>query len=92
MEDRLDEISKAVINYYSQLSIKELTESDFNLWIDSLEEPMKTSFKRLGLEESRAVLNFRRFILELRDNGLEEYLKNELTEQSYKLWVDQATN
>jgi len=33
MKDRLDEISKAVINYYSQLSIKELTESDFNLWI-----------------------------------------------------------
>jgi len=60
--------------------------------MDSLEEPMKTSFKRLGLEESRAVLNFRRFILELRDNGLEEYLKNELTEQSYRLWVDQATN
>ncbi len=90
MEDKLQEINKTVLAYYSQLESKELTESDFNLWIDSLSEPMRSSFKSKGLNECRGVLNFQRFILELQDNGLEEYLKRELTEEDYSYWRDQS--
>lgn len=90
MEDRLQTINKTVLDYYSQLKSKELTEEDFNLWIDSLPEPMKSDFKNKGLNQCRGVLNFQRFILELQDNGLEEYLKNELKEEDYNYWRDQS--
>jgi hypothetical protein len=90
MEDRLQTINKTVLDYYSQLKSKELTEEDFNLWIDSLPEPMKSAFKSKGLNQCRGVLNFQRFILELQDNGLEEYLKNELKEEDYSYWRDQS--
>lgn len=90
MEDRLQTINKTVLDYYSQIKSKELTEEDFNLWIDSLPEPMKSYFKSKGLNQCRGVLNFQRFILELQDNGLEEYLKNELKEDYYSYWRDQS--
>jgi hypothetical protein len=90
MENKLQIISRATSAYYSQLKSKELTEEDFRLWIESLSEPMRTSFKNKGLNSCRGVLNFQRFILELQDNGLEEYLKNELKEEDYNYWRDQS--
>jgi hypothetical protein len=90
MEEKLQRINKAVLSYYSQVKSRELTEEDFSLWIESLADPMKTGFKSKGLNECRGVLNFQRFILELQDNGLEEYLKNELKEEDYNYWRDQS--
>jgi len=88
--DKLLQIGKVISSYYSQLKAKELTETDFSLWIESLGEPMKTVFKKKGLEGCRGVLNFQRFILETEDKGLEEYLKNELTEEDYNYWRDHS--
>lgn len=74
-------------DYYKQLNAKDLTEESFKLWIESLEEPMRSSFKNKGLEDCRGVLNFQRFILELQDKGLDEYLKNNLTEEDFSYWI-----
>jgi myosin-crossreactive antigen len=87
VEDRLLRIGQATTGYYKQLNSKELTEEDFKLWIDSLEEPMKGAFNKKGLKECRGVLNFQRFILELQDIGLDEYLKNNLTEEDFSYWI-----
>jgi hypothetical protein len=85
--DKLIRIGKIVNSYYSQLKAMEvIDEVDFNLWIDSLQEPMRTHFKTEGLEKCRGVLNFQRFILELRDKGLEEYLNETLTEEDLYYW------
>ena len=85
--DRLIRIGRIVNSYYSQLKAMEvIDEVDFNLWIDSLQEPMRTHFKTEGLEKCRGVLNFQRFILELRDKGLEEYLDETLTEEDLRYW------
>ena len=80
-------IVQTITAYYSQLKAQEITETQFSLWIESLQEPMRTSFKAKGLGYCRGVLNLQRFILELQDKGLEEYLKNELTEDEYKLYT-----
>lgn len=90
MENKLQRISRAVSDYYSQVKSEDLTAEDFNLWIESLANPMKTGFKSKGLNECRGVLNFQRFISELQDNGLEEYLKNKLEEEDYNYWKDQG--
>jgi hypothetical protein len=66
---------KKTLAYYSQINREELTEEDFKLWIASLTEPMQSHFKDQGLDECRGVLNFQRFVLELNDKGLDEYLK-----------------
>jgi len=88
--DNLLHIGKVISSYYSQLNVKEVTEEDFSLWIESLQDPMKKHFKEKGLEGCRGVLNFQRFILETEDKGLEEYLKNELTEEDYNYWRDHS--
>jgi hypothetical protein len=80
-------IGRATTDYYKQLNRNELTDKDFNLWIESLEEPMRSSFKNKGLDNCRGVLNFQRFILELQDIGLDEYLKNNLTEEDFSYWI-----
>ena len=80
-------VGRATTDYYKQLNRNELTEEDFKQWIESLEEPMRSSFKNKGLDNCRGVLNFQRFILELQDIGLDEYLKNNLTEEDFSYWV-----
>lgn len=87
MEERLLRIGNACNDYYRQLNAKELTEEEFKLWIESLEEPIKSSFKYKGLDSCRGVLNFQRFILELQDKGLDEYLKINLTVEDYSYWI-----
>ena len=80
-------IGRATTDYYKQLNRNELTDKDFNLWIESLEEPMRSSFKNKGLDNCRGVLNFQRFILELQDKGLDEYLKNNLTDEDFSYYI-----
>jgi hypothetical protein len=88
--DKLIRIGKVVNSYYYQLKKKEITEEKFSLWIESLQDPMKKHFKDKGLEKCSGVLNFQRFILELQDNGLEEYLKNELSDEDFTYWTDHS--
>jgi len=87
MEDILLRIAKVNTEYYKQLNSEELTQEEFKLWIDSLKEPMRGAFNKKGLQDCRGVLNFQRFILELRDLGLQEYLKNNLTEEEMSYWI-----
>jgi len=87
MDERLLRIGRAITGYYNQLNRAELTEKNFKLWIESLEEPMRSSFKNKGLDNCRGVLNFQRFILELQDIGLDEYLKNNLTDEDFSYWI-----
>lgn len=87
VDERLLRIGNTCNEYYRQLNAKHLTEEEFKLWIESLEEPMKSSFKDKGLDSCRGVLNFQRFILELQDIGLDEYLKNNLTEEDFSYWI-----
>ena len=87
VDERLLRIGRITTGYYKQLNAQELTEKDFKLWIESLGEPMRGVFSRKGLELCKGVLNFQRFILELQDNGLDEYLKNNLTEEDFSYWI-----
>lgn len=77
-------IGKVVAQYHKQAD--EPTEELFNLWIKSLQEPMKSHFVKMGLAKCKGVLNFTRFQLELKDNGLEEYLKEKLSPVELQFW------
>lgn len=60
------------------------TRENFELWILSLEEPMKSDFRKKGYELCKGVLNYRRFILEMSDIGMDEYLRYHLSSEDYE--------
>jgi hypothetical protein len=86
-------IDNATKCYYKQLNPEELTEEDFNLWIENLqklggyEEFRASAFKNEGLDSCRKNIDFKRFILELQGKGLDEYLKNNLTEEEFSYYL-----
>lgn len=86
IDERHLRISKIINEYYKQLNRDELTDKDFKLWIESLLEPMRGAFRKQGLDNCRGVLNFQRFILELQDKGLDEYMRENLTEEDNRYW------
>jgi hypothetical protein len=85
--DKMITIGRVVRGYYDQLTAKDLTKHDFDLWIDSLSDPIRSHFKAKGLDGCRDVLNFQRFILETQDRELSEYLKERLTEEDFNYWT-----
>lgn len=85
--DYLMVIAQASKDYYAQLDF-ELTQEHFKLWIASLVEPMKSSFKKKELQNCKGVLNFQRFVLELNDMGMIEFMKQRLSPEYYKAWSE----
>jgi hypothetical protein len=49
MDQILLKIGKAIKDYYNQVNTLGKTEEEFSLWIESLEEPMKSNFKSRGI-------------------------------------------
>lgn len=83
-----DNFSRAISDYYAQLDRSTITQEEYSLWIDSLQEPMKKHFKGLGIEGCRGVLNFQRFILELRETPLDEFLQERLSPEDYRAYKE----
>lgn len=79
---------KAITEYYKQLNSSSISIEEFSLWIDSLQDPMKGHFKAKGIDSCRGVLNLQRFVLELRDMPLDEYLKERLTEEEFRAYKE----
>lgn len=80
----LNRIGLACKAYYNQPI--EYTPHNFTLWIESLNEPMKSVFKSKGLENCIGMLNYRRFLLELSDLGMAEYLRQALSKEDFEFW------
>jgi len=81
-----DKINTALHSYYTLLDVNTITEDEYKLWIESLEEPIKKHFSSKSLELNKGVLNLQRFILELRDVSLEEFMRDKLTEEEYNIY------
>ncbi|WP_282016359.1 hypothetical protein [Marinifilum flexuosum] len=78
--------SEAIQNYYQQLDQIELTQEMVTLWIDSLnnlgrEIPYDKSLKLVSND-----FNFKRFVLELNDYCLLDYLRENLPKYIFKKW------
>jgi hypothetical protein len=85
-----DTINKALLSYYTLLDVNTITEDEYKLWIESLQEPMKKYFSSKSLQLNKGVLNLQRFILELRDIPLEEFMRDVLTEEEYRMYQKQT--
>lgn len=78
-------ICNAAQEYYS-LAADNPSPFEYEMWLESLEEPMKNECKRLGFEKCKAKLNFKRFYLELHDIGMDDFMRKNLTLNDYTYW------
>src|ERR1035437_5670970 len=86
LESYMAYIGEIVIAYFNQVSPFNPTKNEFNLWIDSLHDPYKSFFTKKGLKNCLDQMNFLRFVLELRDYGMDDFMKTHLTDEDYKFW------
>lgn len=77
-------ICNAAQEYYSLANNP--SRYEYEMWLESLEEPMKTDDNRLGRKYCQAKLNFKRFVLELRDIGMDTFMKEKLSGTDYAFW------
>lgn len=64
----------------------EPTQEEYEQWLEGLPENIKSHFIEIGFEGSKNSLPLRRFANEIRDNGMEEYIKNLLKPEDYEEW------
>lgn len=87
--NQLTRIGHVVSNYYQQPE-EGPQPQHFHLWISSLAEPTRTVFSEKSFDRCKDVLDFRRFVAELNDGGLEEHMQRHLTGTDYRLWQQQG--
>lgn len=86
--DYLARINVAVLSYYQQAE-QYKTEENFRTWLQSLGYcSLRLHFEQLGFDGCKNVLSFMRFVLELNDHGMNEHMKDKLSEKDYELWTN----
>ena len=82
---RLFRIGNATYRYHQlAASVKdEIPEEYYFEWLEGLPEPIREDMKKKGFEACKSILSFTRYVNERRDIGLDEWLKNNLSEEDY---------
>lgn len=76
----------AVLNsYYKQFDSLNISSKAYFLWLYSLSISGKED--NISFKEALNDRDFKRFVLELNDFGLEDYLRENLTEESFQRWT-----
>lgn len=78
-------------HYYRQREA-EPTLEDFEDWLTGLPANIAANFRADGLEKSRGALGLRRHAAERNDIGLDDYMKEALSEEDYKRWKSKVNN
>jgi hypothetical protein len=80
--------NKAVLSYYA-MADKYKSEEAFNSWLQSLGySNIRLRFEELGYSRSKDAIPFMRFVLELNDHGLNDYMKNNLSVEDFEQWMN----
>jgi len=79
-------IGEAISSYYNLINNFKPAKNEYLMWIESLREPMKTECERKGYKYCTEHMNFVRFYLELHDYGMNDYMRENLSEEDYIYW------
>ena len=86
---RLFRIGNAAFIYHRQASsTNKFTEEYFHEWVDGLPTNMKTDMEKKGFEACKTMLPFTRYVNERCDIGMDEWMKNHLSDDDFKFWLD----
>jgi hypothetical protein len=62
----------------------EPTHEEYLNWLSGLPDNIKKNFEELGFEKSKTSISLRRHANEIRDIGMDEFIKTLLTEEDYE--------
>lgn len=83
MMSRQFRIGNVTFRYYKLGTAFNPTVEEFNDWLEGLPPNIADAHREMGFEKSISSLPFRRFYNELHDIGLDEYLKNYLSDEDF---------
>jgi hypothetical protein len=86
--DKEQQVKQALMFNFGNASYRyhtiEPTKDDYEQWLEGLPENVRASFKTMGYEKSKSALPLKRFANEMRDNGMDEYIKNLLKPEDFE--------
>lgn len=79
-------VMAAMVDYYKDAPEIQPTATDWKLWIEGLKEPMKSGYLKMGFDEAKTALPFRRFYLERNDLGMTDYVCDHLSPEDFEYY------
>lgn len=80
--------ANAAYRYHQKASQLEPSLEDYHHWLQGLPKPMRESMASDGFEKCRTYLPFTRHVMELRNQGMDAWMRVHLSEKDYKFWKD----
>lgn len=77
----------ATFLYHQQALSLELTPELHETWLGGLKEPMKSDFAKQGFEKNKNNLSFTRFVMEMADVGMDDFVTNLLNEEHRRQYL-----
>ncbi|PRX99265.1 hypothetical protein CLV24_1621 [Pontibacter ummariensis] len=87
MDEQLLRIRRTTSRFF-ELPPVEPEPRHFNDWVNSMKEPLRTMFRRLGYNQCKSLPGLCHFIMERKDEGLQEYMMRHLSPQDYRFWKE----
>jgi len=81
---RLFRFGNASYIYYQEAEELEPTETDFKEWLTGLPENVRRDMRNRGFESCKGIISFTRYVMEKNDIGMDEWMKQHLSESDYK--------
>lgn len=88
--ERLFRIGNAAYIYHQQSrSVNDkISKEYFQEWLDGLPDNIKKDMKNKGFEVCKTMIPFTRYVNERSDIGMDEWMKNHLSDDDYNFWLD----
>jgi hypothetical protein len=84
-------IGNAAYRYYqlAHSTSNEILELYFQEWLKSLPTNIKADMEKQGIEKCKLMLPFTRYVNERKDIGMDEWMKEHLSEEDYKAYKEE---
>ncbi len=83
---QLFRIGNAAYCYHNGAKEFEPTEADFEQWLEGLPDLVKVDMKNKGFKGCRGILSFTRYVNEKNDIGMDQWMKEHLSQQDYAVY------
>ncbi len=86
--DESEQLFRALMFNYGNAIFRyhqvEPTPEDYEQWLEGLPDRARKTFEEMGFEQNKLSFPLKRFANEMRDKGMDEYIKSLLKPEDYK--------
>lgn len=84
-------VTDLMLEYHKQPPVEPKIK-DWEEWIEGLEEPMKSDFRKKGFGTAKTVLSFRRYYQEKNDYGMRDFMRDNLSKEYFEYYMKMEKN